>query len=361
MEKIKRLISCFIPVSACNFHCEYCYVSHFEGRRKNRMPRFQYNAEYIGKALSVKRLGGICLLNLCGDGETLLPPEVPKIIEVLLKEGHYLELITNGVLNKRIDEITQIDHNLLNRLEIKFSFHYLELLRTNKIHVFFNNIQKVKEVGCSFSLELTPHDELIPHIEDIKAICQERLGALCHVTVARDDANNMGYLTKLPIQEYITTWGTFDSPMFDFKLSTFGVKRKEYCYAGDWSLFINLESGEASQCYCTRFTQNVFKDLNKPIQFLPIGKNCTMPHCYNSHALMTLGVIAELNTITYSDIRNRKCYDGTEWLNPNVKEFLNGKFVDSNPKYNPLEKIKKDIQTGFIKFRSGYKNRIESI
>lgn len=345
MDKVKKLINCFIPVSACNFHCQYCYVSHWDDRRKNRMPRFQYNAEYIGKALSVERLGGVCVFNLCGDGETLLPPEVPSIIKELLKVGHYLEVVTNGTLTERFKEIADFYPELLKRLEFKFSFHYLELLRTNTLNTFFDNIQMIKNAGCSFTVELTPHDELIPYIDDIKKVCKEQLGALCQVTVARNDACNMSLLTKLSLEEYKKVWGQFESPMFEFKLSIFGVQREEYCYAGDWVLFVNLETGEASQCYCTRFYQNVFEDLNQPIKFLPIGKHCTIPHCYNGHALLTLGAIPELDTITYADIRNRQCDDGTEWLKPKVKEFFSGKFYEDNMIYKNGEKFKKNIQT----------------
>jgi organic radical activating enzyme len=342
--KIKRLINCNIPVSACNLHCEYCYISHIEGRRKNKMPKFQYDSVHIGRALSNERLGGICLFNLCGDGETLLPPAIPKIIEQLLSQGHFLEVVTNGILTERFEEISQFQSRLLKRLEFKFSFHYLELLRLGKIDDFFSNIERAKNVGCSFTVELVPHDKLMPHIEDIKIICKKKLGAMCHLTVARNDARNQDYLTKLSLEEYKNTWATFKSEMFDFKLSTFGIKRKEYCYAGDWALYLNLETGDATQCYCTRFRQNIFQDLSKPIIFLPIGKNCTLAHCYNSHAFLTLGVIPELKTMTYADIRNRKCDDGTEWLKPEVKEFISGKFVENNEIYGFNNKIKKEIQ-----------------
>lgn len=351
MERVKRLINCFIPVSACNLYCQYCYVSHWDDRRKNRMPKFKYNAEYIGKALSTERLGGICLLNLCGDGETLLPPEMPGIIKELLKNGHYLEVVTNGTITDRFKEISSFDPELLKRLEFKFSFHYLELLRTNNLDIFLSNIKTMENAGCSFTVELTPHDELIPYIEDIKGICMYNFGALCQVTVARNDADNMSLLTKLPLDEYKKIWGEFESPMFDFKLSTFGVKRKEYCYAGDWVLFLNMETGDAKQCYCTRFKQNIFNDLNTPIKFLPIGKHCSEPHCYNSHALMTLGVIPEIDTTTYADIRNRKCGDGNEWLNPEIKQFFSSKFKESNRIYGVKEKFIKNMQSYLIRFR----------
>ena len=35
-------------------------------------------------------------------------------------------------------------------------------------------------------------------------------------------------------------WKEFDSPLFEYKLSTFNVKRKEFCYAGAWMFTMNL-------------------------------------------------------------------------------------------------------------------------
>ena len=337
MPKIKRLINCSIPVSACNFHCSYCYVPKL-GARKNLIPKFEYDLEFIGKAYSKKRLGGTCLFNLCAIGETMLPKEMVGIIEVLLKQGHYLEVVTNGTLTNRFEEIIRLDKRLLKHLEFKFSFHYLELLKYDLLDVFFDNVDLVKKHGCSFTVELMPHDELVPYIEDIKKICLERVGALCQLTVARNENANMRILSNMSKKVYEKTWSVFDSPMFKFKLSTFNVKRKEYCYAGEWLLNVNLYTGEAKQCYCSEFIQNIYKDINKKILFVPIGEKCTLPHCFNSHAMLTLGMIPEIKGATYADIRNRTCIDNTEWLQPEFKKFISGRLEDNNRQYNDIEK-----------------------
>lgn len=354
MRQIKRLINCQIPLTACNLNCSYCYVSHHRTPR-NYMVSFQYSPEYIGKALSVKRLGGVCLMNLCGEGETLIPKELPRIIEELLKQGHYLEVVTNGTLTHRFNEIIKMDRILLSRLEFKFSFHYMELNRKKMTDVFFDNINLVKKSGCSFTVEITPHDELIPYIDDIKRFSLKKVGALPHLTVARDEANSMRLLTRLSRKEFVDTWNTFESPMFNFKMSTFGVKRKEYCYAGDWVLNVRLDTGNTKQCYCTRFEQNIFENINKPIAFLPIGNNCRLPHCMNSHALLTLGAIPEINGITYADVRNRKCDNGSEWLRPNVKKFFCGKLYESNKQFGSMQKAINEALTYGMKV----KNHIE--
>ena len=137
MDQIKRIINLFIPVTACNFQCSYCYISHFEGRRKNALPNFHYSPSHMAKALSKDRLGGPCYINVCGDGETLIPKEVPEIVHALLEQGHCVELVTNGTLSGRIDQILNVDPTFLSCLEFKLSFHYLELLRAGLLDNFF--------------------------------------------------------------------------------------------------------------------------------------------------------------------------------------------------------------------------------
>ena len=72
---MKRFIDCVIPFRTCNLRCPYCYITHTKSFGE-KLPVFPYSAEHIGRSLSAERLGGISLINLCGEGETLLPPEV---------------------------------------------------------------------------------------------------------------------------------------------------------------------------------------------------------------------------------------------------------------------------------------------
>lgn len=139
-----------------------------------------------------------------------------------------------------MNEIALYNKELLKRLSINYSFHYLELIRTNKINTFFENVEKMKDSGCSYTIEIVPHDELVPHIEKIKKLCLERVGAYYHLTIARDHANNLKLLSRMTLEEFNRTWEQFDSDMFRFKMTTFGVKRHEYCYAGDWVLDVIL-------------------------------------------------------------------------------------------------------------------------
>lgn len=109
--------------------------------------------------------------------------------------------------------------------------------------------------------------------------------------------------------------------------------------AGVTVLDVNIATGLCRQCYRSNFTQNIFKDLSKPIKFVPIGK-CKEPHCYNGHMLLTLGAGAmpeRFRDVTAVDIRDRVRTDGSHWLTPEVIDFY-GQRADVN---NPLSVTKK--------------------
>ena len=344
MPKIKMFIDTFVPVSTCTLRCHYCYITQ-SGKFAEKIPVFKYSPKTVGDALSQKRLGGVCHFNVCGGGETLLPPQMTGYLRAILEQGHYVMVITNGTVSKRFDEIAQFPREMLERLCFKFSYHYLELKKKKLLDLFFGNIKKMKNAGCSISLELTPNDEIVSLADELKQVAIERLGAPCHVTVARDETSP---LRDKPIlsktfssrESYRRFWGEkFKSDMFDYKLSVFGQKRKEFCYAGAWSGYLNLGTGVLSQCYCSSHEQNIFDDVSTPIKRVPVGKNCMEPHCYNAHAFLTLGLIPELDSIFYSRIRNRVCADGSEWLNPRMKAFLSQKLKESNREYTDFEKF----------------------
>jgi len=354
---MKRFIDCIIPFRTCNLQCSYCYITHTRSWG-NSLPIFQYDAAWIGRALSAKRLGGICLVNICGDGETLLPPEMPRIISSILKQGHFVMVVTNGTVSKRFDEIVGLPGDYLDRLMFKFSYHYLELKRKKWLNVFFDNVEKVRNAGCSISVELTPCDEMIPHIDDAMNLCRRKTGAIPHVTVARDERDpSLPILTGLSEAEYMGIWSKFQSKLFNFKMRVFGEKRSDYCYAGLWSAWLNLLSGDLRQCYREQKLQNIFEDLERPIKFAPVGRHCSQPHCYNAHAFMTLGVIPSVSTPRFSEMRNRVCEDGSEWLKPKMKAFLSGKLADENRELTGIEKFIYEVRGKAMRSRVLRKTR----
>lgn len=336
---MKRFIDIHVPVSKCNFRCHYCYVGQ-DNYFDTEKTEFLYSAENIGKALSKERLGGTCHFNMCGMGETLLPEEMIEITRKILEQGHYVMIVTNGSLTKRFEAFASFPKELKKRLGFKLSFHYLEMKKKNLFNVFLNNVKIIKEAGLSYSIEMTPSDELEPYIDEIKEFCMRNFGALCHVTIPRDmTKKEIVLLSKHTLEEFVDIWGAFDSDMLRFKASTWEIKRKEYCYAGKWSGLLNIGTGEFNACYESRLYQNIFENIDKPIDFIAVGKGCKIAHCYNSHSFLALGNIPSIRTTLYSEERNRvDNRDGSTWLSLEMNEFLSHRLEDYNEQYNGFGK-----------------------
>lgn len=329
MDKIKKIVLCAIPTSICNLRCRYCYLSQRNESYGGEQAHFLYSPRYVGRAFSKQRMGGSCYFNFCADGETLLTKGIEQYIYEILQQGHYAEIVSNMTVTPVIDRILSWDRDLIRRITFKCSFHYLQLLERNLLQTFSDNVNKVWNKGCSANIEITPDDELIPYIDEVKEFSIKHFGALPHLSIARNDNEEHDYLTNLPIEEYDQIWSQFDSGFWEFKKTIFNQKRCEVCYAGSWSIYVNLATGNTVQCYKSRYSQNIFKNINKPIDFIPICK-CMDSHCYNGHILLTLGCIPEFTGTKYGDIRDREKIDGSHWIQPQMKNFLNTKLEDSN-------------------------------
>ena len=340
MDKIRRLVLFRIPMSICNFRCHYCYLAQRDECYQGIQPEMKFTPEQVRKAMSKERLGGPAYMNFCADGETLLVTNLDQYIKELVEEGHYAEIVSNMTITPVLEQICSWGGELLSHVEFKCSFHYLELKKRNLLERFAENVNRAWEAGASVTIEVTPSDELIPYIDELKAFSMEHFGALPHLTIARDDrTNGIDYLTNLSMEEYDNVWSQFDSDFWEFKKSIFGIYQDAYCYAGLWSIYIDLTTGDANPCYTCTEIPNVFEHPEKPIDFCPIGK-CPIAHCYNGHALLTLGVIPGVTEVRYGDIRDRERTDGTHWLQPELKAFFNTKLEESNKTISKRKKLK---------------------
>ena len=337
MDKMKRLIECYVPVYACNMKCDYCYIKQNEQRHfEAKIAPFPYSPVHIAKCLNKERLGGTCLINLCAGGETLLSHETVELAQLLLEAGHYVMIVSNGTITKHIRELCAIDEKLRKRLWFRLSFHFLELKHLKMLETYFDNFNFIKKSGCSASCEMVASDEYIPYIEEIKRLCMDRIHSLPEINIARRESD-FSTLTELTEEEYDAVWEQFHSASFDLKKQTVGVKRKEFCYAGDWTITLDLGTGFFSKCY-SKPVQNIFVDLKEPIQFEAIGCNCPLPYCHNSHIWMTFGNIPELDFPTFAQVRNRECSNGTKWLTEEMYDFVDYKLVQSNGEYPFIKK-----------------------
>lgn len=353
MDKIKKIILFRIPMSYCNFRCSYCYISQREKHFQGIQPEMKYSPQQVAKALTEERIGGKAYMNFCADGETLMTKDIDLYVKALLEEGHYAEVVTNLTITPVLEKFLSWDKELLKHLEFKCSFHYLELKKRGKLEAFAENVKKIWEAGASANIEITPGDDLIPYIDEVKTFSMKHFGALPHLTIARDDrTSEINYLTELPISEYDKVWSQFDSEFWRYKKSIFGVKQEGYCYAGAWSLYIDLSTGQAMQCYCGKSFGDVFANPEKPLMKIPIGKKCKISHCYNGHALLTLGLIPNATAVCYGNIRNRIREDGSQWLQPELLSFFNSKCMETNSEFTESEKRKYTLLSIWLSFQS---------
>lgn len=154
LDKIKHYIKCHINHCGCNLECSYCYLRQGGYEFCDGQSTWKYSWETIQRACKKERLGGACMFEIVGDGETLLPKEIVELVTLLLKEGHFVLLVTNGTVSKRIVEIIEKAKEIGKQdyLHMVFSFHYLELKRKHLLHIFFDNIRYVHNEDISFHI-----------------------------------------------------------------------------------------------------------------------------------------------------------------------------------------------------------------
>ena len=348
MDKIKRFLECLIPVTVCNLECEYCYVIQ-ENRRKMQLSQLRYTPDHIVNALRKERLGGTCLISICGAGETLIQKEVVDIAAGLVQEGHYVNITTNGTLSNRFDDLITACGDSISRLHVSFSFHYLELKKKNLIDTFFSNIKKIRLAGASILLQLNLCDSYVPYIEEIQKLSISHLGAVPQVALTRYEApGEFRIYTKGSDEAYKKNAQVFQSPLFDFTSKNFNVRRKEFCYAGEWSGVLNLETGILQKCYSEPGGTNIFEDPDSPILFSPVGRHCKSTYCVNSSHFMSLGVIPSIATPSYSQLRNRA---DAGWQTPEMESFLNSRLYESNRQYTCAEIQKIEFKNRIFQIR----------
>src|SRR5690554_1595272 len=96
-DRIVKFIDCYLDTETCNLRCHYCYITH-QRRFNSKVAKLTHSSEKIRQALSQERLGGVCLINICAGGETLISKDILPVVKELLSEGHYVMLVTNGLL-----------------------------------------------------------------------------------------------------------------------------------------------------------------------------------------------------------------------------------------------------------------------
>ena len=346
-EPIKRFIETFIPGTTCNLKCHYCYLAQ-DSVSTNQKACFSYSRETMKKAINKERLGGACYFNLCADGETLLEPRTVEFLKDVLEEGHYAVVVTNGTLTKRFDEICSWPLEMRQRIMFIFSFHYLELERLHLTKIYFENIRKMWDAGCSWFASMVQCEEYIERYDEIKKLFLDEVGVLPQVSKYRDDQSpDVRIKTSRPIEEYFQIgMDAFDSPAFDFERNTYQKKIHGFCYAGDWLCYLNLCTGELRACYGYPPFDNLFEHPEKPIHFQAVGKHCNMPYCYNGLSRLTIGVVPDEKFEEYWKYRNRTSLSGRDTFSDYMKAVTSKRLYETNQEYSEIKKAWTDLAFG---------------
>lgn len=339
-HKIMKTVTVYIPGNACNMRCEYCYITECFKNESNTTPaRFAASLENMIYAFRPERIGGLAHIVVIGEGETLIPPETVPLCKGLLMQGHIVEVVTNGSLTNRIEELLDCDKDCLSRLIVKCSLHWNELKRLNLVDTYFSNIKRVLSAGASSYPFLVAGKAYEEHFDEIRDICLERLGDLPHCTpcVVADSSEEMEngnlYRTNPPCTEEFVKKirDEFDSELFRQSVRFLDVDvKKIFCYAGSWSFGVSLATGKVFKCHNIVTDINFFENLEDELPKIePVCNSCGLASCALQYDMFSMGLIPEIEDVpTYSEMMCQK----KTFFTDRVREMMDFKLYDRHHK-----------------------------
>lgn len=288
IEKVSRAITVYVNGNTCNLQCPYCYVKNSHPNENPEPMRLNYPLDQMIRAFNPERLGGIAEVTVIGSAETLLAKEVVPFVHGLLHYGHIVAVVSNATLSTRIDELLDCPKEDLKNLILKASFHYEELKKRELLSVYFQNIKKTIFSGASAFPFVVISPEYSKHLKEIGELITANLGIKAHCSPCNSINNEFDLrfhseFDPQPTEELMQTIDCY----FDTRLYRECVRYKEvdvqntFCYAGRWSLGIDMATGVTYKCHNFRMdSENFYKDVDKPYQWgEPIGMSCAIESC----------------------------------------------------------------------------------
>ncbi len=288
MENIAKMINGRIHTAGCTLSCDYCCLAQVEHKNDRETYALKYPLETVLKACSKERLGGTAFIQIIGDGETLLPKDAVPLIHGLLKEGHFVQVITNGTLGDRIRELVEKAEKdkLKDHLLISFSLHFLELEKRNLLESYAENVNYVKEQGVSFRVSIVCGDGYLEAADRIHKFCREKLeGITLNVGSTKEfdkTGNCTGIYSKYSKEVYYEkVRESFSSHNFEYISDLEEMDNHKFCYAGKWYFQLDFTTGMYSQCLMNEgFSHNFFEHLEEELETEPVGTGCRASFCW---------------------------------------------------------------------------------
>lgn len=289
MEKIVKMINGTIHTSGGTLCCEYCYLAQAGYQNDKEVFALRYPLDTILEACSKKRLGGVCFIQIIGDGETLLPKDAVSLILGLLREGHYVQIITNGTLTERLHELVEgaKQEGAAERLLISFSLHFIELERGNWLKIYADNIKYVRENGISFRVSMVCSDADIEAEDRIHTFCENELNGIALGIGSAKKYNEItgnieGLWSKYNKKEYYEkVMSIFPSYNLEYIQDLDEIDNHKFCYAGSWYFQLDFTTGTYSQCLQNAGpVHNFFENMEEGLLLEPVGTGCRASWCW---------------------------------------------------------------------------------
>lgn len=345
MEKIVKMIDGMVHTSGCTLRCEYCYLAQNNYKNEVDIRRsIYYPLETIRKACSKERLGGTCCFQIIGDGETLLPEDVIDLVCLLLEEGHYVKVITNGTLTERVRKLIERvkKENWEDHLLMSLSLHFLELEKRNLLGKFAESVKCVKENGVSCRIAMTCSDEFVEAEQRIHQYCKEKLGCE-HIDSNRarkDDGagNAVGVLSKYDKETYCKkVEKSFPSLNLISERDWEELDNHQFCYAGSWYFKLDFTTGMYGQCLRSAGpSYNFFEKLDEKLILEPVGTGCKASYCWCGWAPI-LNLIP--NKCNYIPIEERIKAPENQFIEKDVLHAAGYNLAETNKEYSEEEKV----------------------